>query len=222
MNKLYSTVLFLGLAAVAGSASAANNGWYVGVDLGQSKYDMVNSYVTSLGQGLAEDGLPNNTSESDTATAYGVDVGYQFMRYFAVEGGYVDFGSATGDVNITLAPPGDAHVSFHAKGETLFAVGILPVSDNFSLFGKLGILAYSQDGAGSVSVESTSQALQSGSHNGTTTGIGVGANFDFNSQFGLRLGFTRFHSVGDVDNNSAAIMGEGTIDMSYLQFLVHF
>lgn len=218
MKRLNLALLLLGLAAVAGSASAADNGWYVGVDLGQSKYDVMQPNVTALSQDLAQQGFPNTTAESDTATAYGVDVGYQFLRYLAVEGGYTDFGSSTGDVNITLTPPGNAHINIHANGETLFAVGILPISDNFSFFGKLGLLAYSQDFTGSVSVAGVgSQTVPKSSDSGTTSGIGVGANFDINSRFGLRLGFTRFHSVGKASNT-----GEGTIDLGYLQFLVHF
>lgn len=218
MNKLYSTLLLLGLAAVTSPASAADSGWYAGVDLGQSKYDVMQPNVTALSQDLAEQGFPNTSSESDTATAYGVDVGYQFFRYLAVEGGYTDFGSSTGDVSITLTPPGNAHINIHAKGETLFAVGILPVSDSFSFFGKLGLLAYSQDFTGSVSVAGVgSQTVPKSSDSGTTSGIGVGANFDINDRFGLRLGFTRFHSVGNANNT-----GEGTIDLGYLQLLVHF
>lgn len=218
MKKLYSMSLLLGLAAVAGSASAADSGWYVGVDLGQSNYAVMKPNMTALSQDLAQEGLPNTTTESDTATAYGVDVGYQFFKYLAVEGGYVDFGSATGDANITLTPPGTAHVDIHAKGETLYAVGILPVSDQFSFFGKLGALVYSQDFTGNVSVSGVgSTTVPKSSDSGTTPAIGVGANWNIDDQFGLRLGFTRFHAVGDANNT-----GKGTIDLSYLQFLVRF
>jgi OmpA-OmpF porin, OOP family len=217
MNKLYSISLFLGLAAVAGSASAADTGWYAGVDLGSSNYAVMSDTVTQVSQELSQGGFPNTTKESDTATAYGVDVGYQFLRYFAVEGGYTDFGSSTGDINVQN-PVGNAHVDIHAKGETLFAVGILPLSDRFSLFGKFGLLAYNQDATGSVTVAGVgSQTIPKASDNGTTTGIGVGASFAFNDRFGLRLGFNRFHAVGDQKNT-----GEGTIDLGYLQFVVHF
>lgn len=222
MKKLRSMSLFLGLATLAGSASAADNGWYAGVDLGSSNYALMKSTMTDLSQGLTEAGLPNTTTESDTATAYGVDVGYQFFKYLAVEGGYVDFGSASGDANITLTPPGTAHVNIHAKGETLYAVGILPLSDQFSLFGKLGALVYSQDLTASVSVVGAgSTSVPGASDSGTTPAIGVGANWDIDQQFGLRLGFTRFHAVGD-DSTTGNHTGKGTIDLAYLQFLVHF
>ncbi|HEX4300827.1 MAG TPA: outer membrane beta-barrel protein [Gammaproteobacteria bacterium] len=218
MKRLYSISVLLGLAAFANSASAADSGWYAGVDLGSSNYAVMKPNMTALSQDLAQNGLPNTTTESDTATAYGVDVGYQFLRYFAVEGGYTDFGSATGDLNINLIPPGTAHIDLHAKGETLFAVGILPVSDSFSFFGKLGILTYTQDFNGSVSVAGVgSQTLPKFSDSGTTSGIGVGASWAINDRFGLRLGFTRFHAVGDENNT-----GQGTIDLGYLQFVVHF
>jgi OmpA-OmpF porin, OOP family len=218
MNKLYSMLLLAGFAAFANPAFAADSGWYVGVDLGSSKYDVNNANVVGISQVLTQDGLPNTTKESDTATAYGVDVGYQFLRYFAVEGGYTDFGSATGDINILLNPPGNAHIDTHAKGETLFAVGILPVSDRFSFFGKLGILTYTQDLNGNVSVIGVgSQSIPKFSDSGTTSGIGVGGSFAIADHFGLRLGFTRFHAVGDEKNT-----GQGTIDLSYLQLVYNF
>lgn len=221
MNKLHSVTLFLGLAAIAGSASAANNGWYVGVDLGSSNYAQMKPNADELSQELIQQGIPNTVSVSDTATAYGVDVGYQFLPYFAVEGGYTDFGAASADFNVTIAPVSE-HVEVHAKGETLFAVGILPVSNSFSFFGKLGILSYTQDFSGHVSGAGLPTTdLQSASDSGTTTGIGVGANWDINDRFGLRLGFTRFHAVGS-DSTTGNHTGQGTIDLGYLQFLVHF
>jgi OOP family OmpA-OmpF porin len=217
MNKLYSIFLLLGLAVFAGSASAANNGWYVGVDLGQSNYAQIQPNVTELSQTLTDEGFPNTPSSNNTPTAWDLDVGYQFDRYFAVEGGYTDFGSATADINSTTVPVSE-HIDIHAKGETLFAVGILPVSDSFSFFGKLGLLAYSQDFTGNVSGTGIpTQVLPNSSDSGTTPAIGVGANWDINNRFGLRLGFTRFHAVGNANNT-----GEGTIDFSYLGLVVHF
>ena|SRR5579863_4030031 len=215
MYKLYSTLLLLGLAAFANPASAADSGWYLGLDLGSADYAVMSPNVTALSQALAQQGFPNNTTESDTASAYGIDVGYRFDRYFALEGGYTDFGSSTGDVNITLTPPGNAHLDLHATGETLFAVGTLPVSDRFAFFGKLGVLSYSQDLNSSVTVGTNSQTLPKFSSSGTTSGIGIGASFAFNDRFALRLGYTRFHSVGDQNTT-----GDGTIDLTYLQLVV--
>lgn len=213
--KFYFVLLLLGLVAFTNPASAADSGWYLGVDLGSSNYTVMSDNVTAVSQALTQQGFPNTTTESDTASAYGVDVGYHFDRYFALEGGYADFGSSTGDINITLVPPGNAHLDLHATGETLFAVGTLPVSDHFAFFGKLGLLSYSQDLTGSVTVGTNSQALPKFSSSGTTSGIGVGASFALNDRFGLRLGYTRFHSVGDENTT-----GAGTIDLTYLQLVV--
>lgn len=217
MKKLHSMTLLLGLAAVAGPASAADTGWYAGVDLGSSNYAQMKPSADQVTQDLAQQGIATTNSVSDTATAYGLDVGYQFLRYFAVEGGYVDLGSVSADINATAVPVTE-HVEIHAKGETLYAVGILPLSDNFSLFGKLGALVYTQDFKGSVSATGLPTTdLPHSSDSGTTPAIGVGADWNINDRFGLRLGFTRFHAVGDANDT-----GKGTIDLSYLQFLVHF
>ncbi|HEX4300828.1 MAG TPA: outer membrane beta-barrel protein [Gammaproteobacteria bacterium] len=218
MNKFYSTLLPLGFAVFTSSVSAADTGWYAGLDLGSSDYAVMKPDLTEISQVLAERGVANTTTESDTATAYGVDVGYQFDRYFALEGGYTDFGSSSSDINITFPAPFDSPVKVHAKGETLFAVGILPVSDRFSLFGKLGLLTYTQDLTSAATITGVGpEILPKYSDSGTTSGIGVGASWAINDRFGLRLGFTRFHAVGDANNT-----GQGTIDLGYLQFVVHF
>lgn len=217
MNKLYPTLLLLACTGFAGSACADDNGWYAGLSLGQSNYAQMKPSTDATSVALAQQGLPNTATETATPFAYGLDVGYQFMPYLAVEGGYVDLGSASADFQIHLTPAGSAHVNIHATGEDLFAVGILPISDRFSLYGKLGLLAYSQKFDGSVTVGTTGSTIPGTSDTGTTTGIGVGASYRFNDTFGLRLGFTRFHSVGDANNT-----GEGTIDFSYLQFVAHF
>lgn len=218
MNKLYSTLLLLGLTSFAGSASAADSNWYVGLAVGQSSYAQMKPNAAVLSQGFTQEGLPNTYTVSDSGNGYDLVAGYQFFRYLAVEGGYTDFGAVSADYQIHLTPSGAAHVGIHATGETLFAVGILPVSDRFSVFGKVGLLAYSQDFTANVGVTGGgSKVLPTASDTGTTPAIGAGASFAFNDRFGLRLGFTRFHAVGDANNT-----GEGTIDLSYLELMVHF
>jgi OOP family OmpA-OmpF porin len=225
MNKLYSISILLGCVTFASSASAADTGWYAGLDLGSSSYAVMDADATQISEKFAAAGASNNTTTSDTATAYGLDVGYRFDRYFAVEGGYTDFGTSTSDMHFTVPSPGPTlmpasfPIKLHAKGEALFAVGILPVSDRFSFFGKLGLLAYSQDLTSAATITGSGPfiVLPKQSDSGTTPAIGIGANFDIDDRFSLRLGFTRFHAVGDADST-----GQGTIDLSYLQFLVHF
>src|SRR5687768_10080042 len=65
-----SAVLFG--AAAFGAQAQENNGFYAGTGAGQSYVDEANY--------------------DDEDTAFSVFGGYQFNRYFGLEGGYVDFG----------------------------------------------------------------------------------------------------------------------------------
>jgi OOP family OmpA-OmpF porin len=81
---------------------------YIGINVGQNKYDRT---------------LPDDTSD-----AVGILGGISFNRFFAVELGYIDLGS------VDLAPGS----SLKGNAWSLSAVGFLPLGDNFSLFAKAG------------------------------------------------------------------------------------
>jgi OOP family OmpA-OmpF porin len=110
MKRLISTLL---LSAIAGSASAADAGAYIALNVGQSS--------TSN---------PANASlSSKTATGVGGLVGYQFNKYFGAEIQYTDFGS------VTASKDGSSH---DISGYGLNVVGTLPFNDQWSAFLRVG------------------------------------------------------------------------------------
>ncbi|GAA5173967.1 outer membrane beta-barrel protein [Niveibacterium umoris] len=100
-------------ATFAGSALAADEGFYIGGNVGASKHDV---------SGVAD--------VKDNPTTWGLYGGYDFNRNFAVELGYQDLGKAEA---------GGYQSKNYAVSTDL--VGKLPVSDRFDVFGKVG-LAY--------------------------------------------------------------------------------
>ncbi|TMH30433.1 MAG: hypothetical protein E6H63_05105, partial [Betaproteobacteria bacterium] len=70
--------------------SADKAGWYAGVDLGRSRLGVNGSDVDGA---LANQGVAGSSSIDNTGTAYGVNGGYRFNRYFALEGAYERLGS---------------------------------------------------------------------------------------------------------------------------------
>jgi len=108
MMKKNIAALFL-FAAFATSASAADQGFYVGANVGQSSTDTYNL-------------------STKTGTAFSVLAGYQFMKYVAAEIQYNDFGS----------PTASGGPSIKINGYSAAAVGILPLNDQWSLMAKLG------------------------------------------------------------------------------------
>lgn len=97
------------LTALSAPALAAEEGFYVGLDLGQSSTDTFNL-------------------STKTGTAISVLAGYQFMKYVAAEIQYNDFGSPT----ITNGP------SFKIDGYSAAVLGILPLNEQWAIMAKLG------------------------------------------------------------------------------------
>jgi len=119
----------------------------------------------------------NGLSKSSD-TAFGALLGYQYNRNFAVEGEYTDLGRF-------------ATVGVNGKSDAwgLSAVGILPLDDNFSAYGKLGIAR---------SGTSTSAAT---GVNRTAATYGLGGQYDATPMIGLRLSWERYN-VGVVGQNA--------------------
>ena len=118
----------------------------------------------------------------DNAVGWRVLAGYEFTNYFAVEGGYLDSGDAEDSV---LGVDVDVEIT----GFTLFAVGQVPMSDTWTLFGKAGYY----DGEAEVSLLGFSvDDDESG------LALGAGVRVDLSDNIALRGEFDWFDS--DLDS----------------------
>ena len=178
-------LLFTGLLAASAlafsplSQAQMTGQWYAGVGFGQSK-------AKDGCTGLAGTGV---TSCDDTDTAARIFGGYKFNQNIAAEVGYSDLGKAKLS-GIVLGLPASAEW----KGTVwdFSAVGILPINQQFSVFGRLGLTAWSVD------LNVTVAGLPgSASASGTDTTYGLGVQWDINNQFGLRGEWQQFQSLGD-------------------------
>lgn len=120
--------LALALVTTSGMAAAAGSGWYGALDAGRSK---ISSFC---------DGVPAGISCNKSATAYRAQVGYQLNQNWAIEGGYVNLGK------YKLSGAGVTG-SISGKGVQASVVGTLPLSNSFSLFGKVGAIHLSEKGS---------------------------------------------------------------------------
>lgn len=122
------------------------------------------------------------TTVSESSSAWGLFGGYKINQNFAVEAGYTDLGDVSGLLEFTALD--------------VSAVGIFPISEPFSLYGKLG-MASTKEELSLLSLSETRTALT----------FGVGGQFDLNPNIGIRLGFDR-HKFGD-----GTVFAEGDSDM---------
>lgn len=168
-NKVLSTALVAVIASAAAfGAQAADKGFYAGAGVGQSYVD--------------------EGAYDDEDTAYSVFGGYQFNRYFGLEGGYADFGK--------LEPRGTG-TPLEASSVYLTAVGTVPVTDHFSIYGKAGVQRWDLDRAIPSIVGNTDD-------NGTDPTYGVGVQYRFTDNVALRGEYSRFE-VEDTDLDLAQI-----------------
>ncbi|MBI2286617.1 MAG: outer membrane beta-barrel protein [Nitrosomonadales bacterium] len=164
------------MATVSGAALAADSGFYLLGAAGQTTSD---SNKTDLDSALTSVGAVGFSSSYSKPTVYKLQVGYQINENFAAEGGYVGSNDATytatgGNLAGTVSASGSV------SGWNLTAVGILPVANQFSLLGKLGV-ADIRSGASVTGPGGTASA--SGSKTDLTYGLGAQYNFT-NAVFG--------------------------------------
>ena len=211
---LVKTSAALSVLALAGlaiaPASAQNSGWYVGVNggLAAAKIDDQRIRTDLLNGGLATTAIKND----DRDVGFKLYGGYRFGRYFAVEGGYFNLGRF-GFTADTL-PAGSLIGSARFQGVNFDAVPMLPITDSFFVFGRIGANhAWASDrfsGTGAVNV-----ADPSASRSATNYKYGFGLEYDFTEHLGTRLEVERYR----VDD---AVGNRGEIDMVSLGVLYRF
>lgn len=165
----------LGMAAASNSMAASDNGSndsagiFVSGNLGYSNADYEKA-----------DFLPTPVSLKTSGFAWNANVGYQFNRYIAIEGGYTQFADVKASMDDGV--PASDTVSLGAFG--LNVKGMLPIAnDRFDLFAKLGAMDMNEENtlAGS--------GLSKKQHAGSswTPDLGVGAAYNVNKHIALSL-----------------------------------
>ena len=159
-------------AVVAAPAFAADNGFYIGADLGRSS--------TSAAAGAVL------TKSSDTV--FGVLAGYQFTKNWGAEAFYTGAGKWTAQDTAGLA-------NVNGKADTwgVVGTGTLPLSDAFSLYGKLGYASTKTTVSCSVIIGGAAcgNAGPSNATRGAAT-YGLGAIYNVTPAVGIRFGWDRY------------------------------
>lgn len=195
MKKTLIIALISGMGLT--TAHAADSGFYLGGSLGKSKMsDFSGSDVDAV---LASVGATSTSTTDNKDTGWKAFAGYRIMKYLAVEGAYTNFGDVTARSTITAPAPGTLNLKVETQAWSLSALGILPLNDKFSLFGRLGFNVSNSD----VSVSATgSGTTYSSSDSDNDTGVlyGLGAAYHFTPNVNLRAEWERYDSDGsDMD-----------------------
>ena len=164
--------------------------------------------VVDVGQTTAKDvcvGMPAGFSCNEKATAFKFSGGYQLTPNLGVEVGYGILGSSK--ISGTDTSSGfPITINADAKLTTLqvAAIGTFPLSDSFSLIGKLGVASSTVKLNGTGSGLGVTVAIPETSATSTKLAYGIGAQFDLSKNLGIRTQYENLGEVGDVNTTGTA------------------
>lgn len=168
MKKIAAALLLS--TAVAAPVFAADNGFYAGVTLGRSNTGTI---------------VPGTVMTKSKDTVLGVLGGYQFTKNLGAEAFYTGAGKFAGT---NAGTPGSGKTDAYG----IDAVGTMPLSGAFSLYGKLG---YAR---AKTSASSAPAGLTGATRSAVT--YGLGGVYNVNQSVGIRFGWDRY---GAAVNNAA-------------------
>jgi OOP family OmpA-OmpF porin len=171
-------IVSLALVGAGPAAAADDYGWIAGFGTGQAKQ---------------KDFRLPTTNYDDTDTVVSAFGGYQFTRYFAMAGGYLDLGKFHAQGTASFGPYDQ---TMKVDGFHVFGVGSYPVADRVSVTGTLGAYRWNYKFSEPAIGVDPARSL---SDSGVSPTFGIGVNIDIFSKRGtyLHIGWQRFLNVGN-------------------------
>lgn len=148
-------------------ADSWNSGVYVGANIGHSNARHLNQI-----SGIQID---------NSATSYGLNLGYQVNQYFAAEVGYRDFGDFSA-----------RHGKLEGNSWDLALVGKYPITKSFAATAKLGVAR-------------TEAKFLGEKENHTTPVYGVGVEYAINNNTALTANWDRYQKFADTKLDNVTV-----------------
>jgi OOP family OmpA-OmpF porin len=201
-------VLFSALAVTSAPAQATAGDLYAGANYGRAEMKDLGTCSTAalvLNRGYT-------CSADDKTNAWRLFGGYEVIDHLAVEFAYAQFartdatasGTAKGSATAVTATS-----NFKAKGPIISAVGLLPVTKDFGLLGRVGIFhwkvettAATSNGSNVISASDTKPGFE-------INNIGLGLMYSVSKIMDVRLEWDRYKDVGNT-------LGTGQADIDFV------
>jgi OmpA-OmpF porin, OOP family len=209
--KAFGITCLFGVAAVnSPPAVATDDGWYGGISIGRSEASIARERIRAELEVAGR--IMTSIDEDHQDIGYKLFGGRKFNKNFAVEAGYFNLGKFGYTARTT--PTGRFIGEARFQGLNLDAVGILPITQKISAFGRAGLI-YTEtkdefSGTGAVVVTNANPNEKEGSWK-----YGLGVQYDFTPKFALRGEWERYR-VND------AIGNKGDIDMLLVGLIYTF
>ena len=209
-KRQLSLLALAAFATIGGNAIAQDiPGWYIGGSLGPTRANFNNDAINSqfVGQGFTV----TSSSTDNRSTGGKLFGGYQLNPNFAIEGGVFDLGR----FNYSGTTSGGNYSgTTRARGLNLDLVGTLPLTDRFSVLGRVGA-AYAQTRDSFSSTGFVPASTSSTSRNKTDVKFGVGLQYALTDALSLRAELERYRISDPIRNRS-------NVDMASIGVIYRF
>lgn len=170
MQRVSLSLVLIALVAVAVPAAAQDRPFHVEANVGRTSIDDI-------------DGFPI----SESAAAFRLGTGYNFLEWIGVAGAFVELGTIESTVDIGSGSP--VPIKASADGFEVMLTGHIPLTDAFALTAQAGVLWWTGDS----SVGGTNS-----SDSGNDSTWGLGAEYAIGPKFAVTAGWRRY-TVDNVD-----------------------
>ena len=206
-----SLLALAGFAAICSTSVMAQDvlGPYIGGSLGSTRANFNNDAINSQFTG---NGFTVNSSSTNNRSSGGkLFGGYQFTPNFALEGGYFDLGRFSYSGTTT---GGAYNGDTRANGLNLDLVGTLPLTQQFSVLGRVGA-AFTQNRSNFSSTGFVPANTQNRSRNDTSVKFGIGLQYAITEALSLRAELERYRINDPIRNRS-------NVDMASIGLIYRF
>lgn len=204
---MYKKVTLLAAMVLSAGIASAEGNWYFGGSLGQASIDskhVSRDIATLLRDDYGATGV--YASDDETDTSWKLFAGYKLNRNFAIEGGYADFGRFTAKAGGVIGTPVAIKGRVDAYAVFVDAVGILPLGDSLSAFGKAGA-AYTHTKTRATGSWAGFVDSFSVSDSEVVPKLGLGAEYSVTKSVAVRAEYERYFNVGDKDETGESDVG---------------
>jgi hypothetical protein len=221
-------IAFIVLAGsvLAAPAGAAQLGIYAGITYAMVEKDSdraaYQAEAVTIYNAFGFSPLSTVATFDSEDSAYGFVVGYRLAEHLALEGSYVDLGEvkyrdrSDGLFDNTSAESWAQNITTDSSGIALSALGIMPLSYRWELYGRAGLLLSNSTESVFITDNIGSERLRA-SKSGADLLAGIGISCSVVDIYSLRLEYQRVFDAGD-----DSTLDEADVDMIAFNITVSF
>jgi opacity protein-like surface antigen len=198
-----------GATAHAAPAAGADN-LYVGGNLSLNR---TNGLGSSIDGALMGQGIASSSTTDKASTNPDFRVGYKFNPNFAIEGSYDRLGSLGVQSTISSPIADTASGSWTSRGLGLHAIGIAPVTDKWSIYGRVGLEQWHTQA--SIASNAGGATSASASSNAVSLALGAGASYALSNNVDATGEYIRYTRAGNANTTGSTPVNQFSVGLRF-------